>query len=122
MERLNKYLAACGVASRRGADLLIADGRVKINNKLVTALGTSVGDGDVVSVDGKIVRPVTEFKYIMLYKPKGCVTTRSDEKGRKTVYDYLKDARPFTTISKISKSRISCLSAGWITTPRGCFF
>ena len=67
---------------------MIADGRVKINNKLVTALGTCVGDGDVVSVDGKIVRPVTEFKYIMLYKPKGCVTTRSDEKGRKTVYDY----------------------------------
>ncbi len=92
MERLNKYLASCGVASRRGADKLIEEGHVKINNKPVDQLGVLVNpDKDKVSVDGIIVTPINNFSYVMLYKPKGCVTTVSDEMGRKTVYDYLQD-------------------------------
>ena len=92
MERLNKYLASCGVASRRGADKLIEEGHVKINNKTVDQLGVLVNpDKDKVSVDGIIVTPINNFSYVMLYKPKGCVTTVSDEMGRKTVYDYLQD-------------------------------
>ncbi len=87
--RLNKYLAQCGVCSRRKADLLIQDGKVTINRKVVTELGTEVGDDDVVFVDGKKVLPVTHFEYVMFNKPKGCITSTSDEKGRKTVYDYL---------------------------------
>lgn len=92
MERLNKYLASSGVASRRGADKLIEEGRVKVNGTVVTELGKSVNElNDSVTVDGIIVKPVNDFAYILFYKPKGCITTASDEKGRKTIYDYLQN-------------------------------
>lgn len=88
--RLNKFLASCGAASRRGADELIASGRVKVNSIVVTELGKMVEtDNDTVTLDGKKVEPVSKMTYIMLYKPKGCITSLRDEKGRKTVYDYL---------------------------------
>lgn len=92
MERLNKYLASTGASSRRGADKLIQDGRVKVNGKTVTELGKSINErNDTVTVDDKIVKPANDYSYIMFYKPKGCITTVSDEKGRKTVYDYLEE-------------------------------
>lgn len=92
MERLNKYLASTGVASRRGADKLIADGKVKVNGKVVTELGTTINEkNDTVTVDDVIVKKETDLKYVMFYKPKGCITTVSDEKGRKTIYDYLEE-------------------------------
>ena len=88
--RLNKFLASCGAASRRGADELIASGRVRVNSIIVTELGKMVEtDNDTVTLDGKKVEPVSKMTYIMLYKPKGCITSLRDEKGRKTVYDYL---------------------------------
>lgn len=87
--RLNKYLAECGVCSRRKADELISSGKVSINRKTVTELGVDVGENDVVYLDGKKVVPVTHYEYVMFNKPKGCITSTSDEKGRKTVYDYL---------------------------------
>lgn len=88
MSRLNKYLADCGVGSRRECDQLIADGVVKINGKTAT-LGATVEEKDVVTVNGK--RAVIKNKkcYIMLHKPKGCVTTVKDELGRKTVMDFV---------------------------------
>ncbi|MDE6211743.1 MAG: rRNA pseudouridine synthase [Clostridia bacterium] len=92
MERLNKYLASTGVASRRGADKLIEEGRVKVNGKVVKELGSAINEkNDTVMVDDKIVKPVNDYAYILFYKPKGCITTVSDEKGRKTIYDYLQD-------------------------------
>lgn len=92
MERLNKYLASTGATSRRSADKLIAQGRVRVNGKTVTELGVSVNEkNDTVMVDDIIVRPVSDYSYLMFYKPKGCITTASDEKGRKTIYDYLSD-------------------------------
>lgn len=88
--RLNKYLAECGVCSRRKADELIAAGKVSVNRKVVTSLGVDIDEtNDVVFVDGKKVVPVTHYEYVMFNKPKGCITSTSDEKGRKTVYDYL---------------------------------
>lgn len=95
LERLNKYLAECGVASRRGADQVIADGRVKINGKTVTELGTRVNIyNDTVAVDEVICKPNNKSVVIMFNKPKGCVTTTSDEKGRKTIYDYIDITSP----------------------------
>lgn len=92
MERLNKYLASCGVSSRRGADRLIEDGFVKVNGKVVTQLGTMINPTkDKVIVADIQVKPIEQYSYIMFYKPKGCITSKSDEKGRKTVFDYLED-------------------------------
>ena len=92
MERLNKYLASCGIASRRESEKIILDGRVSVNGKIVKELGTQINElKDRVLVDGVQVQPVLEYSYIMMYKPKGCVTTLKDDKGRKTVFSYLED-------------------------------
>ena len=93
MERLQKYLSRAGVASRRHAETLITDGRVKVNNKVVTELGSRVDPvKDLVLVDGKHVAPNPERKYFLFYKPPGVVTTLSDPEGRPTVGDYAQDA------------------------------
>lgn len=85
--RLNKYLAACGVASRRDCDELIKQGRVKVNGA-VASLGMEADEGDEVTVDGnKVVLKKNE--YYILNKPKGYLSTVSDDKGRKTVLDLL---------------------------------
>ena len=90
MERLNKYLAACGVGSRRECDKLIDSGVVKVNGKVAT-LGATVADNDQVTVHGKRVGQKSKNFYVMLHKPKGCVTTVRDEFGRKTVMDFVSD-------------------------------
>ncbi len=89
--RLNKYIAQSGVASRRKADELTVDGKVKINGLVMKEPGYDVVDGDVVEVAGKRIEPVRKFVYLMLNKPKGFVTTASDEEGRATVLDLLTD-------------------------------
>lgn len=87
--RINKYLAQCGVASRRECDRLIAEGKVTVNGR-PAGLGDDVNDGDNIKVEG---RPVTVKKneYYLLHKPKGYLCTVSDDKGRKTVMDILGD-------------------------------
>ncbi len=88
MSRLNKYIAASGICSRRKADELINSGLVYVNGKKVTEPGVTVGDKDKVVVDGKIIRPV-KHEYYRFFKPAGYITTADDEKGRKTIYDLL---------------------------------
>jgi len=83
--RLQKFLAHCGVASRRKAEELIKDGKVKVNGKIVTEMGIIVDQKDKVEVNGKRVNLEKKKVYIMLHKPKGYVTTVSDPEGRKTV-------------------------------------
>jgi len=87
--RINKFLADSGVASRRAADQLIADGVVKINGR-IAKLGDEVEVGnDFVSVNGRPVNVVKKFDYYIMNKPKGYVCTVKDDKGRKTVMDLL---------------------------------
>ncbi len=88
MPRLNKYIASTGLCSRRKADELISDGKVKVNDKVITELGFYVREKDKVSVEGKTVRPL-QLEYYRFYKPAGYITTTDDEKGRKTIYDIL---------------------------------
>ena len=111
MMRLQKYLALSGVASRRSAEKMIADGRVSVDGEVITEMGVQVEigqdirvDGKVITemgiqvevgqdirVDGKLVMPEPEKKYIMYHKPAGEVTTASDPEGRATVLDKFRD-------------------------------
>ncbi|NLY72013.1 MAG: rRNA pseudouridine synthase [Clostridiales bacterium] len=89
--RLNKYIAKAGIASRRKADELIFAGKVKINGVVVKTPGHNVEEGQVVEVEGRVIKPSDRLVYIILNKPKGYVTTVSDEKGRPTVMDLVSD-------------------------------
>ncbi len=87
--RLSRYLATGGIAARRKAELLITAGRVRVNGEIVTTLGTKVDpDSDAVTVDGEAV-VARDFLYVLLNKPKGCITAVTDDRGRPTVMDYL---------------------------------
>ena len=90
--RLQKYLASCGVASRRNAEIMITDGRIAVNGMTVTELGTQVDEmTDVVTVDGEIVRPEEEKYYIAYNKPVGEISSVRDPEGRATVLDRFRD-------------------------------
>lgn len=89
MERLQKKIASLGYCSRRKAEELIAKGLVEVNGEVVTKLGTTVKAGDVITVEGNILDSSRSFEYYLLNKPKGVITTTSDEKGRKTVIDLI---------------------------------
>src|SRR3954452_3153695 len=89
-ERLQKILSQAGVASRRLGEELIAQGRVQVNGKTVTALGTKANaDADEIKVDGRRIHAQKQKRYILLHKPRGYITTRSDPQGRPTVMDLL---------------------------------
>ena len=89
--RLNKYISNSGVCSRREADVLIAEGKIKINNKVVTTLGTKVAEQDEVVYNGKILK-AEKHQYILINKPKNCITTVKDTHDRKTVMDIIEGA------------------------------
>lgn len=93
-ERLQKVLARAGIASRRKAEELIAEGRVKVNDRKVTEMGMKVDAAkDEIRVDGALVADITERVHYVLYKPAGCVTTMSDPQGRPTVKDWLRTVK-----------------------------
>lgn len=89
--RLNKYIANAGVCSRREADELIAKGLIKVNGKVVKEMGYQVKPTDKVSYQGKVLRK-EKLVYILLNKPKNCITTTDDPEERKTVLSIVKDA------------------------------
>ncbi len=88
MERLQKVIAKSGVASRRKAEELIIEGKVKVNGNIVTELGTKVSDKDKIEVNNKIIEKEVK-EYYLLNKPRGVVTTTTDDKNRKTVIDLI---------------------------------
>ena len=90
-ERLQKYLANCGVASRRKCEEYILQGKVKVNGEIITELGTKVNpEKDVIEFENKKVKENTKYVYILLNKPIGYVTTADDQFGRDTVLDLVK--------------------------------
>ena len=92
MVRLQKYLAGCGVASRRKSEDIIRSGRVSVNGEVVREMGVQIDEeNDVITLDGSVVKPEKKMVYVMLNKPAGFVTTASDEKGRQTVMDLVAD-------------------------------
>lgn len=103
--RLNKFIAASGMCSRRKADELIEQGLVKVNGKTITEMGFLVTVKDKVTVKNQPVKK-SNLIYIKYYKPAGYITTMSDEKGRKTIYDILpeevKDLKPVGRLDKDS--------------------
>ena len=88
MERLQKIIANSGYCSRRKAEQLILNGKVKVNGETITNLGAKASLNDIITIEGKKLTQQNK-EYILLYKPKGTVTTTKDEKGRKTVLDII---------------------------------
>lgn len=88
--RINKYISLSGAASRRNAENLIREGRVAVNGEIINDLGHQVDESkDMVSIDGKKLALPKKSKVILFHKPAGCVCTKDDPQGRRTVYDYL---------------------------------
>lgn len=88
MERLQKYLASCGVASRRKSEKLITDGKVRVNDNIITDLGFKVSNKDKIYVDDVLIERTNKV-YYLLYKPEKTICSLHDEKGRKTVVDLI---------------------------------
>ena len=100
-ERLQKYLANVGIASRRKCEELILDGKIEVNGLVVTELGTKVSEKDIIKYNGKIVKPEEEKVYILLNKPIGYVTTAKDQFNRDTVLDLIKVNKRIVPVGRL---------------------
>jgi 23S rRNA pseudouridine2605 synthase len=102
LQRLQKIIAAAGVASRRKAEELIASGRVQINGQIVTELGTKADPArDHIRVDGKLLHGPEHHRYFVLNKPRGYITTASDPEGRPTVMDFFKGGERLFPVGRL---------------------
>lgn len=113
--RINKYIAQSGLLSRRKADEAVLEGRVKVNGEVVTMLGFEIRKRDRVTLDGKLIEH-NKLEYYRFYKPAGYITTSSDEKGRKTIYDLLpaelKGLKPVGRLDKDSSGLLILTNDG----------
>lgn len=100
MERLSKVIAASGMASRRKAEELIDKGLVKVNGKVIREQGVKVNSSDLIEVNGRALKKELK-EYYLLYKPRGVVTTTSDEKGRKTVVDLIDTGKRIYPVGRL---------------------
>src|SRR5216110_1973233 len=96
MERLQKILSQAGIASRRASEQLMLDGRVTVNGATVSELGTKADPAhDEIRVDGRRIKVVDHHRYLLLNKPRGYVTTRSDPQRRQTVVDLIRGVKEY---------------------------
>ncbi len=101
-ERLQKYLARCGVASRRACERLIESRRVKVNGRVVTLQGTVVEPGrDHVEVDGRVISAPAHLRHLALHKPPGVLSAASDPRGRRTVLDLIPGDRRLFPVGRL---------------------
>ena len=100
-ERLQKFLANAGVASRRKCEELILQGKITVNEKKICELGTKVSENDIVKYNGKIIKSQEEKIYILLNKPIGYVTTAKDQFGRDTVLDLVKINKRIVPVGRL---------------------
>ena len=100
MERLQKVIAQAGIASRRKAEELIKDGKVKVNGEVIKELGTKVSESDKVEVNNKPIEKETK-EYYLLNKPRGVITTTNDEHGRKTVTDLIETSTRIYPVGRL---------------------
>jgi 23S rRNA pseudouridine2605 synthase len=96
MEKFNlsKYIARCGIASRRDAEEIILEGRVTVNQKVVTDLTVDVDDSDTVAINGMNIDFIDEVRMFLLHKPRGYLVTTHDDKSRKTIFDIMPKSLP----------------------------
>lgn len=100
MERLSKVIATSGMASRRKAEEFIEKGLVKVNGKIIREQGFKVDVNDIIEVNNHIIKKELK-EYYLLYKPRGVVTTTSDEKGRKTVVDLIDTGKRIYPVGRL---------------------
>ena len=100
MERLQKAIAEAGYCSRRKAEELIINGKVKVNHQVVRELGVKVDGNDLIEIDGRVLAKESK-EYLLLYKPRGVVTTTNDEKNRKTVIDLIKTDKRLYPVGRL---------------------
>ncbi|MFH1429336.1 MAG: pseudouridine synthase [Candidatus Margulisiibacteriota bacterium] len=111
-ERLQKYLARAGVASRRKCEQLIEEGSVSVNGKVVAVQGEKINPAvDIIMVNGKKILPPAKLIYLMLNKPKDYMSTKSDPRNRKTVYDLLPEnlAQKVFSIGRLDRNTTGLL-------------
>ena len=107
--RLNKFIADAGVCSRRKADELIAAGKVSVNRKIVTKLGTKVKASDFITVDGNPIKTNKKYTYILLNKPKNTISTTKDEKDRQTVTDIVRTRSRVYPVGRLDRNTTGVL-------------
>lgn len=102
--RLNKFIADSGICSRRKADILISEGRVKVNKKTVTELGFKVAVSDFITIDGNPISQDQRLVYILLNKPKNTISTTDDDKNRATILDIVKSKHRIFSIGRLDRN------------------
>tara|TARA_Y100001970_G_scaffold274800_1_gene375134 strand:- start:123 stop:818 length:696 start_codon:yes stop_codon:yes gene_type:complete len=101
--RINKYLAHCGIASRRKSEEIILDGRVTVNNEIIIDLSYLVQDSDRVEIDGDRIKVPSFQEYYILHKPKGYICSNSDELGRKNITSLIKTKERIYSVGRLDK-------------------
>ena len=101
--RINKFIASCGISSRRKAEELILSGKVKVNDKVVKDLATDIKDTDSVMVNNKLITLQNNYEYYMLNKPKGYVCSASDDRDRKIVLDLINTNARIFPVGRLDK-------------------